>query len=314
MKRNKIIPIALIVAMLAAIPLTTAFAATGTGTASASVIGTGNIQTIAFDTDLVTLITTVLVTLDDGTGVLQKVRISMETAISMGLVIPNATMITGLPVTLVDPADLVTVLVDGTITGLVFVIDPVTLITSLTVSWTDLTLVEQTTSLDLETALKLELIATDETKLTTAVVIDPTLILESSTYEKDVTMLGSFFGTVLGLSLDQLAAYQEEFGSGVLAQALWMTADLGGDAAMLDQFLAAKSSGDFSTLVLPDGSTPTNWGQLRKVALASPHHNLGSVVSGHADPLGTTTTTTTEPASTTQGNGNGHGHGHGKGK
>lgn len=313
MKRNKIIPIALIVAMLAAIPLTTAFAATGTGTASASVIGTGNIQTIAFDTDPVTLITTVLVTLDDGTGVLQKVRISMETAISLGLVIPNATMITG-PVTLIDPADLVTVLVDGTITGLVFVTDPVTLVTSLTVSWTDLALVPQETILDMELALELGLIVTDETKLTTAVVIDPTLILESSTYEKDVTMLGSFFGTALGLSLDQLAAYQEEFGSGVLAQALWMTADLGGDAALLDQILAAKSSGDFSTLVLPDGSTPTNWGQLRKVALASPHHNLGSVVSGHADPLGTSTITTTEPASTTQGNGNGHGHGHGKGK
>jgi len=60
---------------------------------------------------------------------------------------------------------------------------------------------------------------------------------------------------------------------------------LGGDAATLDEILAAKASGDFSAIVLPDGSTAANWGQLRKAVLTDPKQNVGQIISGKAEPL-----------------------------
>lgn len=315
MTRNKILSIVLIVAMLAAIPVSLAHAATGT-----SVLGTGTVQSITFDTDPVTSITTVLVTLLDDAGQAQKVRLSLETAITMGLVIPNAVKINQ-PVVITDPTDPTIVLMSGIVNSLVFVTDPVTEITSLTVTLTDALSVVQVVSLDLARALLLGLISTNTAMIDTPIVIDPLLILESATYSKNVTILGTYFGTALGLTDDQLAAYKEAgFGYGVIAQASWMATQLKGNATLLDKILAAKSTGDFSTLILPDGTTAANWGQLRKAVLTDPHQNLGRIMSGKADPLttSTTTTTTSTTSAATQGHGkgnsNGHRNGNGRGK
>ncbi len=311
MTRNKIFALLVIVAMLAAIPVGVAHAATGTSTP-----GTGTIQSIAFDTDPVTSITTVLVTLLDGAGLTQQARISEETAITLALVIPDATMV-GQPVVITDSIDPTIVLMSGTLDSLVFVTDPVTLVTSLTVTLTDATSVVQTASLDLASALALKLITTDNTLIGTPIVIDPLLILEAATYSANVSMLETFFGPALGLTSDQLAAYEEAgFGYGVIAQACWMATRLGGDAALLDQILTAKNTGDFSTIILPDGTVAANWGQLRQAVLTDPHQNLGRIMSGHADPIITSTTTTPAPttSTTTHGNSNGNGNGHGGGK
>lgn len=315
MTRNKILSIVLIVAMLAAIPVSLAHAATGT-----SVLGTGTVQSITFDTDPVTSITTVLVTLLDDAGQAQKARLSLETAITMGLVIPNAVKINQ-PVVITDPTDPTIVLMSGIVNSLVFVTDPVTEITSLTVTLTDALSVVQVVSLDLARALLLGLISTNTAMIDTPIVIDPLLILESATYSKNVTILGTYFGTALGLTDDQLAAYKEAgFGYGVIAQASWMATQLKGNATLLDKILAAKSTGDFSTLILPDGTTAANWGQLRKAVLTDPHQNLGRIMSGKADPLttSTTTTTTSTTSAATQGHGkgnsNGHRNGNGRGK
>lgn len=315
MTRNKILSIVLIVAMLAAIPVSLAHAATGT-----SVLGTGTVQSITFDTDPVTSITTVLVALLDDAGQAQKVRLSLETAITMGLVIPNAVKINQ-PVVITDPTDPTIVLMSGIVNSLVFVTNPVTEITSLTVTLTDALSVVQVVSLDLARALLLGLISTNTAMIDTPIVIDPLLILESATYSKNVTILGTYFGTALGLTDDQLAAYKEAgFGYGVIAQASWMATQLKGNATLLDKILAAKSTGDFSTLILPDGTTAANWGQLRKAVLTDPHQNLGRIMSGKADPLttSTTTTTTSTTSAATQGHGkgnsNGHRNGNGRGK
>jgi len=301
MNRNKIFSIVLIVALFAAIPVGVAHAATGT-----SALGTGTILSIAFDTDPVTSITTVIVTLLDGGGLAQKVRMSLETAKTMGLIIPN-------PVTITDPAN---PLISGTVKDFVFVTDPVTGIISLNVTLTDGLGVDQVVALDLVSALLLGVISTDTTKIGTPIVIDPLLILESTTYSQVVTKLGAYFGIALGLTYDQLAAYKEAgFGYGVLTQACWMASQLGGDVTLLDQILAAKSTGDFSTIILPDGTKAANWGQLRKAALTDPHQNLGRIMSGKADPITALTTpiTTTTTSAATQGNGNGHGNGNANG-
>ena len=78
----------------------------------------------------------------------------------------------------------------------------------------------------------------------------------------------------------------------------------GSEGTLVDAglILAAKKSGDYSAFTLPDGSTPTNWGQFKKAAMGKDKKNLGIIVSGHAD-------TTDE---TLQGNGQGNGNGYGK--
>lgn len=307
MTRIKLISVIILVAILTSIPVSMAHAAAGAGT----ILG------ITFDTDPVTGTTTVLVTLLDDTGVAQKARISLETAITLGLVIPNDLMI-GQTVVVPDPID-PTIMLSGVVNTLAFVTDPLTGVTTLTVTLTDALSVVQVVNLDLAGALLLDLITTNPAMINTPVVIDPPDILDSETYSEKVTKLAAYFGNTLGLTYDLLAAYEEAgIGYGVLAQACWMATQLRGDSALLDQILAAKTSGDYSTLILPDGTSPTNWGQLRKAALTDPHQNLGRVVSGHADPLATptapttTTTTTTTGPDETHGKGNGNNKDHGK--
>ena len=315
MTRTKIITILLIVSMLGAIPASVAQAAIGT-----SVPGTGTIQSIILDTDKVTSVSTVLVTLSDGAGSILNVRISLESATKMGLVVPAVDILRiGQPVSIpnTNPADSTFVL-SGTVNTLVLVIDPVTGFSSLAVTLTDSLAVVHEVSLNLSNALLLGLITTpiNTSTIGTLIIIDPLLILESTTYSKAVTKLGAYFGASLGLTYDQLAAYTEAgFGYGVIAQACWMATQLDGDAALLDKILAAKSSGDFSTIPLPDGTTAANWGQFRKIVLTDPHQNLGSIMSGKATPIPTPTTikTSTNPA-TNQGNRNGNANGNGNDK
>lgn len=310
MNRNKILSIVMIAAVLAAFPIGTAYAATGT----TPVIGTGTITSITIETDALTKISTVLVALSDGAGGTQEVKISLETAITMGLIIPDAAMVTGTPVVITDPADVTIELVNGTITGLTLVTDPITKISSLTVAWTDALLVPHTTILDLEKAIALGMIITDPTKVNTDVVIDPLNILESTSESasdvKNIALLEQYFGTTLGLTTEQLTGFKDAgFGFGEIAQAAWMAVNLEGDATLMDQILTAKSSGDFSTLTLPEGVTADNWGQLRKALITDKHQNLGQIISGHSESL--TPSADAELTGKTHGNGNGHGHGKG---
>ena len=327
MNRNKIIPILMMAAMLATVfaarSPSAALAATGTST-----LGSGTILNIGLNTDPVTKITSGVVTLLDESGASQKLTISLESAITLKLVIPNAEMV-GKPIVIPDPADATKELANGTLKSLDFVTDPLTKVTTLAVVVTVVpivvvapavaTPVDVPVSLDLEQAVALKLIIPDPKMVGTAIVIDPTLIIKSITLVKGTTALDTYFGTALGLTGDELAAYKAAgFGYGEIAQACWMAYNLGGDATLLNTILTAKKSGDFSTIVLPDRSTPKNWGQLRKAVLTDPHQNLGQIMSGHADPLATTPPTgPVTPLTTMQGNGNSHGngngHGHGKG-
>jgi hypothetical protein len=64
---------------------------------------TGTVVGIELDTESVPGVTTVLVTLDDGTGVTQTVRLSLEDATTLGLVI-NGTPVD--PETIIDPVEI----------------------------------------------------------------------------------------------------------------------------------------------------------------------------------------------------------------
>ena len=127
-----------------------------------------------------------------------------------------------------------------------------------------------------------------ETMLGQTLVVDPSLILgagELVTQPIAVT-LGDFLSGILGVDGAALMAYHDQgMGFGEIAQAGFMALALDGDSATFSTILAAKKSGDYSAVVLPDGSTPSNWGQLRKAVFTDEKNlkNLGAVMSGRAE-------------------------------
>jgi hypothetical protein len=130
-------------------------------------------------------------------------------------------------------------------------------------------------------------------------------------------ILASFFH-VDALTVDQY--HQAGSGFGVIAQALWISENVNGDASIAGLILDAKKTGNYgdillsdgTLLTLPDGTVPTNWGQFKK-ALLEKKNNLGIIVSGHAQPLGDSTDINSQ-----QEHGNNknkdksHGNGHGR--
>lgn len=158
---------------------------------------------------------------------------------------------------------------------------------------------KQTVRLSVEIAEGLGLVFTD---LTTGEVsvneippdlivnIDPdTIISDEGEGEEDLHPVGSalsdFFSDLLGVDYETIMEYHDDgVGFGVIAQALWMTNRLEGDTETFQIILDAKQSGDYGEITLPDGSSPQNWGQLKKAVMGTgKKENLGTVMSGQAD-------------------------------
>lgn len=209
---------------------------------------TGTIQSITLETDT-NGTTTVLVTVMDDMGGTQTVRLSVDTAVSLGLVT-------------LDPTTNEPVVNDSQI-GQTVEIDPTTVIPD-----------EQTTQ---------------------------------ESYNPISMLLAAFFGEDASV-ID--GYHNDGYGFGVIAQSLWISKNVEGDATLAGAILEAKKTGDYSAF-FPEGTEniPTNWGQFKK-ALSDKHNNLGVVVSGHGN-------SESAPGLSTQqnhGNGNGNGKGNGKGK
>ena len=118
----------------------------------------------------------------------------------------------------------------------------------------------------------------DETKLNTTIEISA-----QPTEEVPVHPISKLLADFFGMDAAVVDGYHEDgYGFGVIAQALWMSKNLNGDATTAGLILEAKKTGDYSAFTLPDGSTPTNWGQFKK-AVSEKKNNLGSIVSGKAD-------------------------------
>ncbi len=96
------------------------------------------------------------------------------------------------------------------------------------------------------------------------------------------TALAAFFSEIPGVDYDAImTAHENGYGFGVIAQALWLTQKMEGDADVLVAVLEAKKTGDYSAFTLEDGTVPTNWGQFRKAIMAGDKKgNLGVVMSG----------------------------------
>lgn len=202
---------------------------------------TGTVESIVVETDELGE-TTVVVTVLDELGGSQTVRISLDTAVALGLVAVNP------------------------VTGSVLV---------------------------------------DDSQIGQPVEIDPAAILPDEEQDQDeaVHPIAAILGSFFGLDPVVVDGYHEDgFGFGVITQALWMAQSLEGDITA-EMILEAKKNNDFSAIVLPDGSTPANWGQFKK-ALLDKKNNLGQIVSGQAE--------NGESEEELNGNGNGNGNGYGR--
>ena len=154
----------------------------------------------------------------------------------------------------------------------------------------------QTVRLSMEDAINLGLLTEAGEVNTDAegnpIEIDPVLVIPDETTLEDAqhpvgSGLAGFFSDLLGVDYDTIMEFHDDgVGFGVIAQALWMTNALEGDSETFAAILAAKQDKDFSGILLPDGSTPTNWGQFRKAVMSDREkakENLGAIMSGRAD-------------------------------
>lgn len=140
----------------------------------------------------------------------------------------------------------------------------------------------QEIEIDLETALKLGLVTVvdgqpDCSEKAFQEILDA--LSEEEPQHPVGAALSLFFGDIAGYDAI-MEAHDNGTGFGVIAQALWLTSQLEGDAGVFMEIVQAKQTGDFSAFVLEDGSTVQNWGQLKKAILTKDgKNNLGTVMS-----------------------------------
>ena len=163
-------------------------------------------------------------------------------------------------------------------------------VTSVLVTIVDDQGASQTLHLSLETAAALNLVdattlEVNQEQIGQPITIDPTTVIpDEEPTEEAVHPIAALLANFFGEDPSVINEYHEDgFGFGVIAQALWMSESINGDASAAGLILEAKRTGDYSAFELPDGSSPTNWGQFKKAILQKDKKNLGVIVSGHAD-------------------------------
>jgi hypothetical protein len=215
---------------------------------------TGVVQSITLEANTITGVTWVSVDVIDNDQVLQSVRVSLETAIAQGLVVPNGD---GKPN------------INDSVLGKLVEIEPSSIIP-----------------------------------------------IHEETQHPIGSALATFFSDIPGMDYETImAAHEEGVGFGIIAQMLWLTTRLEGNAAIFETLVEAKQSADFSAFILEDGSTPENWGQLKKAILAKDeNHGLGVVISNsHNHENGNGNENGIGNGNGNNGNGNGDGSDHGNG-
>ena len=184
--------------------------------------------------------------------------------------------------------------IHGTVQGITLESDPATGVITVIVEVMDPNQSVQRVRLTQETAITLGLVLLDgdgnpvinETALAKSIEIDPSLIIpEKKEHEHPVAnALATFFSDIEGIDYETImVAHENGAGFGVIAQALWLASELGGDSQLFQDLLYAKEHNDYSSFsdFTADGSIPKSWGQLRKALLSN--KSLGLVMSNHAN-------------------------------
>ncbi|HJQ15035.1 MAG TPA: hypothetical protein VJ830_09830 [Anaerolineales bacterium] len=184
--------------------------------------------------------------------------------------------------------------VGGMIQSITLESDTVTGVTLVSIDLMDANQVLQTIRVSLETAIAQGFVVLDEdgkpninnAALGKSVEIDPSSIIPTrqETEHPVGSALATFFADIAGMDYETImTAHEQGVGFGVIAQTLWLTTKLDGDSEIFEAMIEAKQTGDFSTFVLEDGSSPENWGQLRNAILDKDEKNsVGVVISDSA--------------------------------
>jgi hypothetical protein len=156
------------------------------------------------------------------------------------------------------------------------------------------------------------------------VTIDPATVLPSTEQPTEpVNPISTFLAKFFDIDATTVQDYHNDgYGFGVIAQALWMSKSIikdgTGDTTVVAKcILDAKKNGTYGDCFsFGDDPVPTNWGQFKKALMDNKEkHNLGVIVSGHAD-NGTedvVTTNSLKEHGNGKDNGKGKGNGHGNG-
>jgi hypothetical protein len=172
--------------------------------------------------------------------------------------------------------------------------DPTTGVITVIVNIADSDQLTQTVRVNQETALALGLVMLDgdgnpiinQAALGETLEIDPAMVIpaQQELQHPVASALATFFSDIEGLNYDAImSAHENGVGFGVIAQALWLTSELEGDSQLFQDLLYAKQNNDYSGFsdFTEDGTTPKNWGQLRKALLNK--KALGVVMSNHGN-------------------------------
>ena len=136
----------------------------------------------------------------------------------------------------------------------------------------------QTVRIALESAITLGIVilsgdgnpVINELILGQPVEIDPTNVVTDKQMDQHPvgSALATFFSDIIGLDYETImAAHADGTGFGVIAQVLWLTRKLDGNADIFIAIIDAKKNKDFSAFVLEDGTSPQNWGQFKKAVM-----------------------------------------------
>jgi hypothetical protein len=167
-------------------------------------------------------------------------------------------------------------LITGTVQSITLETNTNTAVTTVLVTLLD-NEASQTVRLTIESAITLGLVilggdgnpVINESILGKLIEIEPTTVINDEQNQHPVgDALATFFSDITGLDYGTImAAHDEGTGFGVIAQALWLTRKLEGNAEVFLAILEAKKTKDFSAFVLDDGTTPANWGQFKKAVM-----------------------------------------------
>jgi hypothetical protein len=181
----------------------------------------------------------------------------------------------------------------GTVQGITLESDPTTGVTTVVVEVLVSNQTLQQVRLSQETATALGLVLLDgdgnpvinKLALVKTVKIDPTSVIQAKQEHQHPigNALATFFSNIEGINYETIMSVHDSgVGFGVIAQALWLTSELGGDSQLFQDLLYAKQHNDYSAFsdFTQDGTTPNNWGQLRKALLLT-HKSVGDVMANH---------------------------------
>lgn len=182
--------------------------------------------------------------------------------------------------------------INGVVQSITLESDPTTGVVTAIVALTDSNGILQTVRVSQETAIELGLVllngdgnpVINGLALGQTVDIDPTTIIPDQQEPQHPvgSALATFFSDIEGINYDMImSAHENGVGFGIIAQALWVANELGGDSQLFQDLLYAKQHNDYSAFsgFTDDGITPKSWGQLRKALLNK--KNLGIVMSNH---------------------------------